>query len=236
MRGLIVALSFMTRLPLPRVHADASDFAAAIRWYPAVGLIVGMVVAGATWAGSWIDPWVGPLAGLVAWVAVTGALHLDGLSDLSDGLGAAHGDRARLIAVMADPHVGSFGVVAIGLQLIAKLVLLHAAVSWTAVMLVPFAARLGPLLWARWLRPLKPGLAASVAPAVRLRDLIGWGAVLAGACVVSPSLLAAPLVLVGWGWWLRRRVGGISGDGHGAGIECSETALLIASIVASRLG
>ncbi|UYY59213.1 adenosylcobinamide-GDP ribazoletransferase [Sphingomonas sp. S2-65] len=236
MRGLIVALSFLTRLPVPRVTADAGDFAAAIRWYPAVGLIVGAIVAAAVWAGSWIDPWTGALAGLIAWVAVTGALHLDGLGDLADGLGAAHGDRARLIAVMADPHVGSFGVVAIGVQLLAKLVLLHGSTGWIALVLAPFAARIGPLLWAWWLPPLKPGLGASVAPSVRMRDLIGWGAVLAGACVLCPALLAAPLVLIGWGWWLKARVGGISGDGHGAGIEWVETVLLAAALVASRLG
>ena len=235
MRGLIVALGFLTRLPLPRMHAEASDFAAAIRWYPAAGLIVGGTVAAALWAGSWIDPWVAALAGLAAWIAITGALHLDGVGDLADGLGAAHGGRARLTAVMADPHIGSFGAIAIGIQLLAKLVLLHAGVGWAALLLVPFAARMGPLLWARWLPPLKPGLAAQVAPAVRKRDLVGWAAVLAGACVLAPALLAAPAVLLAWGWWLKRRLGGISGDGHGAGIEWSETALLLASVAASRI-
>lgn len=234
MRGLIVALGFLTRLPLPRVRTAAHHFAAAIRWYPAVGLVVGAAVTGAVWAGSWVDPWTGALAGLVTWAAITGALHLDGLGDLADGLGAAHGDRARLIAVMADPHVGSFGVVAICIQLVAKLVLLHAGSDWMALFLVPFAARMGPLLWAWWLPPLKPGLGARVAPAVRVRDLAGWGAVLAGVCVFCPALLVAPLVLAGWGWWLKARVGGISGDGHGAGIEWVETALLLASVLASR--
>ena len=134
-------------MPLPQVTADREDFAAAIRYYPVVGLAIGVIVAGCGWAGGRIDPWVGALAASVAWVAVTGALHLDGLSDLADGLGAAHRDRARLLAVMADPHVGSFGLVAIVLQLIAKLVLLHGLVAsnWWSLALVPFAARIGPL-------------------------------------------------------------------------------------------
>ena len=34
-----------------------------------------------------------------------------------------------------------------------------------------------------------------------------------------------------WGWWLRRRIGGISGDGHGAGIEMTESGLLLAALV-----
>ena len=106
MKGLILALQFLTRLPMPRVQADEADFARSMRWFPAAGLVVGLVVAGAAWAGARLDPWIGALAGLVAWVAVTGALHLDGLSDLADASGAAHKDRERMLAVMADPHVG----------------------------------------------------------------------------------------------------------------------------------
>ena len=146
MKELILALSFLTRLPMPRVQADEADFARAIRLYPVAGLVIGAIVAGALWLGARIDPWAGALAALVAWVWVTGALHLDGLADLSDGLGAAHGDRSRLLSVMADPHIGSFGVVALVTQLLAKLVLLHGlpAGAWSVLALIPAAARIGP--------------------------------------------------------------------------------------------
>lgn len=238
MKRLVVAFGFLTRVPMPRVGADSADFAGAIRWYPVVGLCIGGVVAAAGWAGAQVDGWTGALAALVAWVAITGALHLDGLGDLADGLGAAHGDRARLLTVMADPHIGSFGVVTIGLQLAAKLVLLNAvsASGWGAVILMPFAARIGPLCWARWVPPLREGgLGAMVAGAVRLRDIVGWGAVLVLAAVVEPSVLTAPLLIGGFGIWVARRVGGVSGDGHGAGIELVETGLLLALAVAGRL-
>ena len=227
-----MAVQFLTRLPTPRVASDAGDFAASIRWFPLAGVLIGAFVAGAGWAGLHIDPWTGALAALAAWVAVTGALHLDGLGDVADGLGAAHGDRTRLLAAMADPHVGSFGVVAIGLQLCAKLVLLHAllvsAPLWWLVP-IPAAARIGPLVWARWLPPLHEGLGARFIGAVRRRDLIGWTAILIGMSVLAPGMLATLILVPAWGWWLRRRIGGISGDGHGAGIELVETGLLLAS-------
>lgn len=238
MRRLVIAAQFLTRLPMPRVTADAEDFAASMRWFPAIGLAIGAAVAAAAWAGAWIDPWTGALAALLVWVGITGALHLDGLGDLADALGAAHGDRARLLAVLADPHVGSFGVVAIALQLVAKLVLLHAAIDagppWPLVLL-PFAARIGPVAWARGLLPLHEGLAARFRSAVRPIDFAGWGAVLAGACVAVPALVAAPLLVLWWGWRLHIRLGGVSGDAHGAGIELVETGLLIALVVAARL-
>jgi len=236
MRRLLLALGFLTRLPVPVVIASAADFAAAIRCYPVVGLVVGLCVAAAGWAGALVDPWTGALAALAVWAGVTGALHLDGLADLADGLGAAHGDRSRLLAVMADPHVGSFGVVALGLQLLAKLVLLHgcAPFGW-GIVLVPAAARIGPLCWARWLPPVTQGLGASIAKAARRRDVIGWMLLLAGAAMAAPApaLLAAPVLIVGHALWLHRTLGGVNGDAHGAGIELVETGLLLA-LVASR--
>ncbi len=169
---------------------------------------------------------------------VTGALHLDGLADIADGCGAAHGDRNRLLAAMADPHVGSFGVVAIVLQCLAKLVLLHALImqgGFVALILIPFATRIGPLAWARWLPALHPGLGARFSDAVSIGSLAGWLLVLAAGAVATPALLVAPLLIAAWAFWLRRAIGGVSGDGHGAGIELVETGLLIASILAGRL-
>lgn len=232
-KRVLLAFGFLTRLPVPTVHASTDDVAATIRYYPLVGLVMGLFVAAAHWLGTQIDPWTGAMAALAMWVGVTGALHLDGLADLADGLGAAHGDRARLLAVMADPHVGSFGVAALTMQLLAKLVLIHAIapIGWWMLALIPFAARIGPLGWARWLVPVKPGLGAQVSRAVRPRDLIGWALILAAASVVAPALLMAPALIVGYALWLRARLGGINGDAHGAGIEIVETGLLLATAV-----
>lgn len=232
MKALIVALSFMTRLPMPRVEADEADFARAIRLYPVAGLIIGVIVAGAGWLGARVDPWTGALAAMVAWVWATGALHLDGLADLSDGLGAAHGDRSRLLAVMADPHIGSFGVVAMAMQLLAKLVLLHRVPpeGWVWIALIPAAARIGPLVWARLLPPLKPGgLGAMVAGAVRPFDVIAWLCVVASLIWFYPPLVASLLAIGTLTFWFRHRLGGVTGDVHGAGIELTETAILIAA-------
>lgn len=237
MTGFILALQFLTRLPSPRMAAKDYEFAASMRWFPAVGLVVGLIVGGAAWAGALVDPWTGALAALVAWVAVTGALHLDGLSDLADAMGAAHKGRERLLEVLSDPYVGSFGVVAVSLQLIAKLVLLHGlieAAAFPLLVLVPFAGRIGPLAWARWLPPLHAGLGARFAAAIRIRHMLGWAALLGAASLIAPAILTAPLLIAGWWLWLWRRLGGVSGDCHGAGIELVETGLLAALLVASR--
>lgn len=233
MKGLIIALQFLTRLPMPGVPVDAKSFAASMRWFPIAGLAVGGVVAGAFWLGERFDPWLAALAALAAWVWVTGALHLDGLSDLADARGAAHRDPERLLAVMADPHVGSFGVVAIVVQLIAKLVLLHLLppAQWPALLLIPAIARIAPLAWTRWLPSLHPGLAERFIGVASLPVLAAWTIGWVAACWFIPALLVAPLLILWWGLWLRQKLGGVSGDCLGAGIELVETGLLVAVVL-----
>ncbi len=234
MKGFLIALQFMTRLPGPRMQVSDTEFAASMRWFPAVGLVVGLIVAGATRIGALADPWVAALLGLGAWVGVTGALHLDGLGDIADATGAAHKGRDRLLTVLADPHIGSFGAVAIGLQLIAKLVLLHGLAEHGAygpLLLIPFAARIGPLLWTRLLPPLHDGLGARFRDAVGTGSIAAWGVtLLAAGCFVPALFILVPAIFL-WKFWIMRSVGGISGDGHGAGIEVIETCLLLALTV-----
>lgn len=237
MKGLIVAVQFLTRLPTPRLSVSDAEFAASMRWFPAVGLIVGALVCLGAVAGAQIDPWLGALTGLVLWTLITGALHLDGLGDVADACGAAHKDRERMLAVMTDPHAGSFAVVTIALQLAAKLVLLRLLLDSAApiaIVFVPFVARIGPLAWTLWLPSLHEGLAARFREAVRHRDIAVWGVGLLAAAWLSPGLLAAAALIPLWAWWLRLRLGGISGDGHGAGIELVETGLLLAVILTAH--
>lgn len=238
MKGLCIAVQFLTRLPAPSFTVSNEAFAASMRWFPVVGLIVGGIAAGAAWTGARIDGWTGALAALTAWVLVTGALHLDGLGDIADASGAAHKDRDRLLAVLADPHVGSFGVTAIALQLLGKLVLLHALIDRhqiAALILVPFAARIAPLFWTRLIAPLHQGLGARFAGNVRPLDLGTWALALLIAAWFHPALLATVPAIVLWGLWIARRIGGLSGDGHGAGIELTETALLLGLCVEKSL-
>lgn len=236
MKGLIVAIQFLTRLPMPRISATSDEFANSMRWFPAVGVVIGLIVVAGGWAGGRIDPWIGAIVALVLWALVTGALHLDGLADIADASGAAHKDRERLLAALADPHVGSFGVTAIALHLLTKLVLLHAALVHgllVALVGVPFAARIGPLVWTQWLPSLHDGLGARFRGAIRPLDLTLWAAALLLAAWFTPPLLAMLAFIPLWGWWIIRRIGGISGDGLGAGVELAETALLFALIVAA---
>jgi adenosylcobinamide-GDP ribazoletransferase len=240
MSGFVIALSFLTRLPVPSVDAEkAGNIALAAPWLPVVGAIVGAFVALAVWLLAGIGAWVGALVGLLVWVLITGALHLDGLGDVADGLGAAHGNPERFIAVARDPHLGSFGAVAIVLQLAAKLVLLAAVTERLglsalvpALILLAAWARWGTLVLGRAVKPLAEGMASRLAAGIDTRVVIMQGAALAvlTAYLAPVLLLAVPFTAVLAIYW-RARLGGITGDCHGASIEIMETALLFALLL-----
>ncbi len=235
-RRLILALQFLTRLPTPQVQAfSAADLTHSAHWFPLVGLLIGTLLAGAGALAGTLDPWLGALLSLLVWVWVTGALHLDGLADMSDGLGAGHRDPARLLAAMRDPHVGALGVVALIALILSKLVLLmlllreHQAL---VLLLIPAWARLGTLCWASRLPPLDPGMGERFAWAISPRSILIWLALLTlASALLHPLLLLAPAVLLLWWLFLHKRLGGMSGDALGAGVEVSETLLLAGVVV-----
>ena len=103
-RSFSHALQFLTRLPAPPIGVfDPADLSRSALWFPVVGAIVGAVVAAALWTGALASPWIGALLALAAWVWVTGGLHLDGLSDVADAVGAAHRSPGRFPRRAARP-------------------------------------------------------------------------------------------------------------------------------------
>jgi adenosylcobinamide-GDP ribazoletransferase len=231
LRGLRLATQFLTRLPVPAIDAASPlELARSAAWFPLVGAVVGAIVALVAFA---FDHRGAPLAGVMgvlAWVWLTGALHLDGLADLADALGASHRDPQRFLVVLADPHVGTFGVVSVVLMLMLKVAAL-AMLSGSTLLALPLIlawARLGTLVWRRWLKPLKEGQGARFAWQLPVGWIAFWTLLLlASSAVIAPTLCAAPLVIAGWGAWLKARLGGMTGDCLGAGVEVTEGALLL---------
>lgn len=224
-------MQFLTRLPVPGVEDFSPlDLARSTSWFPFVGLIVGAIVALVAFALDHRSAALAGILGVLAWVWLTGALHLDGLADLTDALGASHRDPERFLTVLRDPHVGTFGVVSVVLVLLLKTAAL-AIFSVNDLLVLPLIlawARLGTLGWGRWLKPLKSGHGEQFAWQISIGWMVFWTLLLLAASVaLAPALCAAPLVIVAWGAWLKARLGGMTGDCLGAGVEVTETALLL---------
>ncbi|MCW5580544.1 MAG: adenosylcobinamide-GDP ribazoletransferase [Luteimonas sp.] len=239
LRRLILAFQFLTRLPTPQVRDFRDgDLTRSAVFHPLVGVAIGLLLALPLW-GFDHRPWLAAVLALLLWTWVTGALHLDGLADVADALGAAHRDPQRFLAVLKDPHVGVFGVVVLVMQLLLKLVLLAELAGsrwWLGIVLVPAWARWGTLWWSRRLPPLQQaGMAERFAWQLDMRSVWAWAVLLAAASLFAPPLLAALALVPLLGAYWRRRLGGISGDCLGASIEAMETMLLLALVLAAVL-
>lgn len=235
MRGLLAAIAFLTRLPMPsRIWTGTSGSPLQLPWYPVVGLLIGAVLSGLAWLLSREPPLLAAALVLLVWVGITGGLHLDGLADSADAWVGGLGDRARTLEIMKDPRSGPMGVTAIVVILLLKFAAL--------------AGRTEPGA-ALWLAPLLGRGALTLAfmstPYVRSG---GMGSGLAGeprrACIAAVLLialfslgfgmdgvraLAAALVIFAvWRWSVVRRLGGMTGDTCGALTELTEVAVLIA--------
>jgi adenosylcobinamide-GDP ribazoletransferase len=231
LRGLRLAVQFLTRLPVPGVEDfSPSDLARSATWFPFVGLVIGGLVALLVFALDHRSTALAASVGVLAWVGLTGALHIDGLADLMDALGASHRDPQRFLAILADPHTGTFGVVSIVLVLMLKVAALGTlpVATLLALPLIPAWGRLGPLVWGRWLLPLKLGQGERFAWRISVVCIASWTlALLLASAFVAPVLCIAPVAIVGWGVWLKVRLGGMTGDCLGAGVEVTETMLLL---------
>ena len=106
------AFIFFTRLPFWRLHQPPRQcYSSVVEWWPLTGWLTGGVMAAVLFFGPQLLPWpVVVLLAIVARILLTGALHEDGLADFFDGFGGGGTDRQRILAIMKDSHIGTYGV------------------------------------------------------------------------------------------------------------------------------
>src|SRR5258708_31809300 len=120
----LVAIQFLTRLPVPRVRFDPDSLSRAAKFFPVVGLMIGL---GAAVVQRIAAPHLSrPLVALVVLVflvLITSGLHEDGLADTADGFGGGW-TREQVLTILRDSRIGSFGALALVLSVLARFLLL----------------------------------------------------------------------------------------------------------------
>ncbi len=247
MSGFVTAMRTLTALPCP--GSDAKKMASALPWFPAVGLLLGGLLCGAAVAVQWLTRGLWPVgtAGAVVILSVllTRGLHLDGLADWADGFWGST-SRKKVLVIMKDSAVGSFGAVALICVLLAKWICITRLLADGAALWIVAAYVVSRAMQA-YLAAVNPyaragggtaspyvteserrhalwavGVAATILLAVFLLNPVGIAALAAGWGITSA-----------FGIWCRRRVGGVTGDLIGACSELVETAILAAGGVLS---
>jgi adenosylcobinamide-GDP ribazoletransferase len=232
LKNFRAALGFLSLIPVGRGEAPTPEQIGRLpAFYPLVGLVFGLALALLGFlAGKILPPDLTALILVLFLVAINRGFHLDGLADTADAL-LSHRSRAEKLAILKDSRQGTFGVLAIALNVIIKIQLLtHLAPACPWLLLLwPAWGRLGASAVAALSRyagdetglnrlmvegagPREMGLAALFTFVPSL--FFGLPAILSAAAALFFGLALVPV-------W-RRALGGVTGDLLGASVELTE--------------
>jgi adenosylcobinamide-GDP ribazoletransferase len=246
MTPLLVALQFLTRIPVRLPHSPTPrELGRSLLWYPVVGLMLGATLYGLACGFDFIAP--GLRAGLLlaAWVALTGALHIDGLGDTADAWIGGRGDRERMLTIMKDPRAGPGAVAVIVLVLLLKFETIGALQGPQRIeLLLPsILARVAvPALFVTTPYVRRDGIAADHAAELPRRlavivvviSSLAIGFAFGTAGVIAVFAAAATFLIMRT--TMMRSLGGTTGDTAGAMVELIETAVLVAIAAQASAG
>ncbi len=242
MNSFLIALQFITTLPVKvKLNYSEKNIARSMLYYPLVGTIIGIILVVVNVILSKILPnLVVNILLIISWVALTGGIHLDGLSDSFDGIFGGK-NKKIILDIMRDSNVGVYGVLAIVLILLLKFTLLSELPMQDKNMIlitVPTISRLSMVL-AVYLFPYarkegfgkayklylkrKHVLAASLWTVLLAAVLLFWQ----GLVLIIASLLSVLLI----GKYITNEIEGLTGDNYGAVNEIIEVVILIVSII-----
>lgn len=135
------ALIFFTRLPFWRLYQPNKDaYKTVVEHWPLVGWLTGCSMAAVLYFGSAILPYsVAILLAILTRLLMTGALHEDGLADFMDGFGGGGSDRQRILDIMKDSHIGTYGVLSLIIYFLLLFSILHSMAPLDAALIVAVA-------------------------------------------------------------------------------------------------
>ena len=228
LKAFALSFNMLTIIPFLKVHEFYKGInGASAMFYPLIGFLLGLLL----WlTHTLLEPYIPSLHLSVIifalWILLTGALHLDGLSDTIDGLFVS---KERALDVMKDSHVGGMGMTFTFVFLSLKL---SSVVSFEAFYLLPVVlmlSRLNALLAIYFYDYVSGGVGALIKEELTKKHLTV--ALLFSFCVaILFSFLAAffvsLLTLIIIAHFFNKRLGGLSGDVYGFIIEVTELILL----------
>ena len=236
-RDVRASLSLLTCLPADRNNTLSYDTGSGWSW-PLVGAAVGAVGAAVaalcTMAG--MPEVLAALLALASMIALTGALHEDGLADSADGLIGGTSRQQRL-DIMQDSRIGTFGAVALLVVLSGRLACMFellAAGELAGPLIAAAAMSRAAMFGAMHLAdPARPGgmaaalgkpTPASLAAGLAIGSVVAFLAAGLAALAAAAAALAVGMVFIGLA---RRRIGGVTGDILGCAQQLTELAFLV---------
>lgn len=225
----------------------SENISRTLKYYPVVGFIVAILLLLSVYVlQSFAQSHTLYVATVVValWVFITGGLHLDGVADMADAWIGGLGDKEKTLTIMKDPVCGPFGVIAIVLTILLKLVFIYELLSVSAFLI--FFAPLLARIWAVVLLMVTPyvranGMGAELNSSEQKNKnivsiLIFFVLSLVGLNFLIPTSLMLILVMLCivffflFRFKVVQRVGGVTGDIVGAFIEYMELMILFSLV------
>lgn len=146
------ALIFFTRLPFWRIYQPPQEaYKTVVEHWPLAGWITGVAMGTVLYFGVELVPYeIAIILAIIVRLLITGALHEDGLADFLDGFGGGGHDRQRILAIMKDSHIGTYGVIGLIVYFLLLFHVLHSMQPADAALAIiaadPFAKMLSAQL------------------------------------------------------------------------------------------
>ncbi len=237
-----IAVAFFTRIPVPAsVEFSQVSLNRASRYFPAVGWLIGALCATALWLLMLVFPQdVAVLISIAISLLLTGCFHEDGLADTCDGLGGGW-TREQKLSIMKDSRIGTYGAAALWVSLTLKFVVLSQLINPVLALLV--AHPLSRIIPTVFIAAMSYVSDADTSKAKPLAES-GSGADTAIAIITGLTalifinnpfiILLVLLVLAGVAYvFLKRQIGGFTGDALGAVQQVGELAIYLSLLALS---
>ena len=233
----LIAVGFLTRIPIPK-KTDFSEqkLNHASRYFPAVGWLVGIFTAGlfSTFEIAFSKT-IAVIFSLLFAILLTGAFHEDGLIDTADGLGGGWSKDQKL-EIMKDSRIGTYGAIAIWFSLSLRLIFLTEIDNTFLALLIAHplsrSTATGFLYFSSHVRSDNTSKAKPLAQKQNKMDFLVSQTTGISTLILINShalLLLGSLIAFGilWGWFLKKQLGGFTGDTLGATQQLSEILIYI---------
>ncbi len=233
-KGLILALQFLTRVPLNiPVEFNKQNLRWSTFYYPLVGMMLGSLASAPYFYFSRHSINIMSFITVALMIILTGGLHLDGLSDTADGF-FSNKDKEGILEIMKDSRIGAFGVLSLVLLIMGKYILISSFTNNLpkALILSMGNSRLVTLFQIAFKKVARPGGLGDMLHTSKPKNYVFIGAFLYIFLVVFidisyliPLLVAALLgeLISSYSY---KKIGGFTGDVYGATIELTELASL----------
>lgn len=236
-KGLIVGLQFLTRLPV-NINMDFNEenIGRATFFFPLIGMLLGIISFIPYYFLAEYSSSIASFLVVFIMILLTGGLHLDGVSDMVDGFFSSR-DRERTLEIMADSRIGAFGVLSLILLIIFKLLVIsNFTISKNVMYALVFSmgnGRFNSLIAIAYKKMIKPGGMGDMIHSSNNSKFVVIGMIfyIIILILVNPifllPLLGAFITQELVTFWSFKKLGGVTGDIYGAVVELSEAISLL---------